>query len=242
MGPVWIPGGLARYECIHAGCLHDFAFAESVNCAVKASALGSRNCFRRNSYEERMDMDLQNGDFQLLTGWVVLGLLVLFYGGTFVMSLSIGKKKENADGYMTAGNKIGFGVSAASMTATWIWAASMYASATSGYTYGISGPIHYGLWGALMILFIYPFGRRIRAVAPKAHTLAEVMYARHGRSSQLMLAGSNILGSVISLTSNFIAGGALIALLSPFSFGQGILAVAAGVLLTPCGPVSGPPC
>lgn len=176
-------------------------------------------------------MDLQNGEYQLLAGWLVLGLLVLFYGGTFVMTLFIGKKKENADGYMTAGNKIGFGVSAASMTATWIWASSMYASATSGYTYGISGPIHYGLWGALMILFIYPFGRRIRAVAPKAHTLAEVMYARHGRSSQLMLAGSNILGSVISLTSNFIAGGALIALLSPFSFRQGIIAVAAGVLL-----------
>ncbi|MGN6065434.1 hypothetical protein [Brevundimonas diminuta] len=42
----------------------------------------------------------------------------------------------------------------------------------------MSGPIHYGLWGALMILFIYPYGKRIRAVAPKAHTLAEVMYAR----------------------------------------------------------------
>ncbi len=158
-------------------------------------------------------------------------LLVAIYGGSFLMSWYIGKRKENADGYMTAGNKIGFGVSAASMTATWIWASSMYASATAGYTYGISGPIHYGLWGALMILFIYPFGKRIRAVAPKAHTLAEVMRVRHGRSSQLMLAGSNIVGSVISLTSNFIAGGALVALLSPFSFSQGVIAVAAGVLL-----------
>lgn len=170
-------------------------------------------------------------DFYQLSGWTVILLLVLFYGGTLLMSALIGKKKENADGYMTAGNKIGFGVSAASMTATWIWASSMYASATAGYTYGISGPIHYGLWGALMILFIYPFGRRIRKVAPKAHTLAEVMYARHGRSSQLMLAGSNIVGSLISLTSNFIAGGALIALLSPFSFSQGIIVIAAGVLL-----------
>src|SRR5699024_3461492 len=125
----------------------------------------------------------------------------------------------------------GFGVSASSMTATWIWASSMYASVTAGYTYGVSGPIHYGLWGALMILFIYPFGKRIRKVAPRAHTLAEVMYARHGRSSQLMLAGSNVLGSVISLTSNFIAGGAIIAMLSPLSFGAGILIVAAGVLL-----------
>ncbi|MFC5956917.1 sodium:solute symporter family protein [Streptomyces pratens] len=162
---------------------------------------------------------------------VVVGLLVLFYGGTFLISTRIGKKEENADGYMTAGNNVGFGISAASMTATWIWAASMYASATSGYTYGISGPIHYGLWGALMILFIYPFGKRIRKVAPKAHTLAEVMYARHGRSSQLMLAGSNVVGSLISLMSNFIAGGVLISLLSPFNFIQGVLCVAAGVLL-----------
>ncbi|OYD71375.1 sodium:solute symporter family protein [Rhodococcus sp. OK302] len=162
---------------------------------------------------------------------VIVSLLVAFYGGTFLISLRIGKKKENADEFMTAGNKLGFGVSAASMTATWIWASSLYASATSGYTYGISGPIHYGLWGALMILFIYPFGQRIRKVAPKAHTLAEVMYARHGRSSQLMLAGSNIVGSVISLMSNFLAGGLLISLLSPFNFIQGVFIVALGVLL-----------
>ncbi|WP_299301280.1 sodium:solute symporter family protein [uncultured Brachybacterium sp.] len=161
----------------------------------------------------------------------VLLLLLLFYGATMWMSVSISRKKENADDYMTAGNKIGFGVSAASMTATWIWASSMYASVTAGYTYGVSGPIHYGLWGALMILFIYPFGKRIRKVAPRAHTLAEVMYARHGRSSQLMLAGSNVLGSVISLTSNFIAGGAIIAMLSPLDFGAGILIIAAGVLM-----------
>src|SRR5690625_5021135 len=145
--------------------------------------------------------------------------------------MRIAQKDENADEFMTAGHKIGFGMSAASMTATWIWASSMYASVNSGYLYGVSGPIHYGLWGALMILFIYPFGRRIRKVAPQAHTLAEVMFARHGRSSQLMLAGSNILGSVISLTSNFIAGGALIAMLSPFSFIQGVIVIAAGVLL-----------
>ncbi len=161
----------------------------------------------------------------------IILLLLLFYGGTMLMSVAISRKQENADDYMTAGNRIGFGVSAASMTATWIWASSMYASVTAGYTYGVSGPIHYGLWGALMILFIYPFGRRIREVAPRAHTLAEVMYARHGRSSQLMLAASNVLGSVISLTSNFIAGGAIISMLSPLSFGAGILIIAGGVLL-----------
>lgn len=82
-----------------------------------------------------------------------------------------------------------------------------------------------------MILFIYPFGRRIRSLAPRAHTLAEILHVRHGRSSQLILAGSNILGSLLSLTSNFIAGGALIAMLSPLSFSTGILLIATGVLL-----------
>jgi Na+/proline symporter len=167
---------------------------------------------------------------QLSIPLIVL-LLVVFYGGTFWVSTRIGKKQENADGYMTAGHNLGFGISAASMTATWIWAASMYAAATSGYTYGISGPIHYGLWGALMILFIYPFGKRIREVAPRAHTLAEVMFARHGRSSQLMLAGSNLVGSLISLMSNYLAGGVLISMLSPLNFIQGVFTVALGVLL-----------
>lgn len=86
----------------------------------------------------------------------VLLLLLGFYGGTYLLTLMIRKKKEDTTGFMVAGHHVGFGMGAASMTATWIWAASFYAAATSGYTYGVSGPIHYGLWGALMILFTIP--------------------------------------------------------------------------------------
>lgn len=173
--------------------------------------------------------DQANLFYQLQLPTVVI-LLLLFYGGTFYMSMSIRQKKENVDGYMNASGAVGFGISAASMTATWIWAASFYAAATSGYKYGLSGPIHYGLWGALMILFIYPFGRRFREIAPDAHTLAEIMHARHGRSSQLILAGSNIVGSVISLMVNFTAAGTLVDILSPLSFYQGVLIAGVGVL------------
>lgn len=167
--------------------------------------------------------------FQLSTTTVIL-LMLGFYGLTFLMSLRIGKKKESVDGYMVSNNAIGFGMSAASMTATWIWAASFYAAASSGYKYGLSGALHYGFWGALMILFIYPFGKRFRQLAPKAHTLGEIMHARHGRSSQMILAGSNILGSGISLMVNFTAAGALVDVLSPLSFIHGVLIAGVGVL------------
>ncbi|MDP3536122.1 MAG: sodium:solute symporter family protein [Halomonas sp.] len=160
----------------------------------------------------------------------VLALLVFFYGGTYLLTLLIKKKKENTDAFMVSNHQIGFGLGAASMTATWIWAASFYGAATSGYTYGISGPLHYGLWGALMILFIYPFGRRFRKLAPNAHTLGELIHARHGSSSQLILASSNILGSIISLMVNFTASGALVSVLSPLSFQAGVIIAGVGVL------------
>lgn len=161
----------------------------------------------------------------------VVLLLLAFYGGTYLLTLGIRKKNEDADAFMVSNHRVGFGIGAASMTATWIWAASFYAAATSGYTYGVSGPIHYGLWGALMILFIYPFGRRFRKLAPNAHTLGELIHARHGSSSQLILAVSNVMGSVISLMVNFTAAGALVSVLSPLSFQAGVIISGVGVLL-----------
>lgn len=167
--------------------------------------------------------------FQFTTTSALL-ILVCFYGLTFLLTLSIGRRNENADSYMVSSGSVGFSMSAASMTATWIWAGSFYAAATSGFQYGLSGAIHYGFWGALMILFIYPFGRRFRKLAPNAHTLAEIMHARHGSASQMMLAGSNVIGSVISLMVNFTAAGALVDILSPLTFTQGVLIAGTGVL------------
>ncbi|PRB82246.1 sodium:solute symporter family protein [Pseudomonas sp. MYb185] len=167
--------------------------------------------------------------FQFSTATVLL-LLFAFYGGTYLLSRMIRHDSDDADGFMVSNRRIGLGMGAASMTATWVWAASFYAAATSGYTYGVSGPLHYGFWGALMILFIYPFGRRFRELAPNAHTLGELIHARHGASSQLILAFSNILGSVISLMVNLTAAGALVSVLSPLSFQAGIIIAGVGVL------------
>ena len=167
--------------------------------------------------------------FQFSALTIIL-LLLAFYIGTYLLSLLIKKDKETTSGFMVAGHNVGFGMGAASMTATWIWAASFYAAATSGYKYGVSGPLHYGFWGALMILFIYPFGMRFRELAPNGHTLGELIHARHGSSSQLILAISNLMGSLISLMVNFTAAGALVSVLSPLSFQTGVIIAGVGVL------------
>jgi Na+/proline symporter len=175
-------------------------------------------------------MNLKTESLFQFSALTIILLLVAFYGGTYLLSLLIKKDKETTSGFMVAGHGVGFGMGAASMTATWIWAASFYAAATSGYKYGVSGPIHYGFWGALMILFIYPFGMRFRELAPNGHTLGELIHARHGSSSQLILAISNIMGSLISLMVNFTAAGALVSVLSPLSFQTGVIIAGVGVL------------
>ncbi len=83
--------------------------------------------------------------FQFSTSTVLL-LLIGFYGLTFLLSTVVSKNANNVDGYMVSSGAVGFGISAASMTATWIWAASFYGAATSGYKYGLSGPM---LWQKL---------------------------------------------------------------------------------------------
>src|SRR5690606_7086806 len=216
-----------RVPAAAPGCT--FRPARAPNPAGSARAGGFCLSARQASRPGQPPQMEQTGIHQLGTSTALL-LLIGFYVATFLLSLTIVRKKENVDAYMVSNSAIGFGMAAASMMATWIWAASFFASATSGYRYGISGPIHYGLWGALMILFIYPFGRRFREVAPDAHTLAEILHARHGTSSQMVMAVSNIVGSCISLMVNFSAAGALVAVLSPLSFIHGGLIAGAGVL------------
>src|SRR5690625_7512550 len=63
---------------------------------------------------------------------VVLLMLAAFYGGTYLMTRMIRKEEENTDAYMVANESLGIGFASSSMTATWIWAASFYAAATSG--------------------------------------------------------------------------------------------------------------
>ena len=161
---------------------------------------------------------------------MMLVVLVVFFGSMLIITARIAKREESVDAYMVSTGRMGFGISAASMTATWIWAASYYGAATSAYTYGVSGALHYGLWGALMLLFIYPIGLRFRALAPNAHTLGEIMWARHGTASQLALVFSNFLGSGGSLVVNITACGALVSVLSPLTFFHGVLAAGVGIL------------
>jgi Na+/proline symporter len=161
-----------------------------------------------------------------------LAALVLLAAYLAVM-LALGRRRTHhldAEGFVVADRDVGLLSGTASMGATWIWAASVFAAATAAYTYGPSGAFHYAFWGGLALLFVWRYGRRVRQLAPHGHTLSEFVRARHGRLSQGVMALEGYLNSQYSLVVNFTAAGALLSLLSPVSYQVAVIVVAVGVV------------
>jgi sodium/pantothenate symporter len=139
-------------------------------------------------------------------------------------------RRTDAEQFVVADRDVGPAHGVATMSATWIWAASLYAAATAAYTYGVAGAFHYALWGGLALLFVWRYGVRLRQLAPAGHTFAEFVRARHGRLSQGVIGVENYLNSQYSMILNFTAGGALLSLASPLSYELALVLMAVIVL------------
>lgn len=136
----------------------------------------------------------------------------------------------DAEAFVVADRDVGSWRGVATMSATWIWAASLYAAATAAYTYGLSGAFHYAFWGGLALLFVWRYGLRLRHLVPAGHTFTEFIRVRHGRLSQGVIGTENYLNSQYSMILNFTAGAALLSLVSPLSYEISLVLIALTVL------------
>ncbi|MBW3602851.1 MAG: sodium:proline symporter, partial [Actinobacteria bacterium] len=155
--------------------------------------------------------------------------MLAILGAYFVAMLALTTvlaPRADAEGFIVADRDVGFGWGAASMSATWIWAASMYAAATAAFTYGISGAFHYAFWGGVGLLFIWKYGQRVRRMVPHGHTFPEFVKTRHGRLSHGVVGIENYVNSQYSLIINFTAGAAIISLFSPLSYEASLVVTA----------------
>lgn len=159
--------------------------------------------------------------------------ILLVLGVYFVVMLALSawaRDRTDAESFIVSDRDVAFGQATASMGATWIWAASMYAAATAAFTYGVSGAFHYAFWGGLALLFVWKYGQRVRQLVPYGHTLPEFIRVRHGRLSQSVIGLENYVNSQYSLILNFTAGATLVALFSPLSYEWALVILAVTVV------------
>ncbi|KAF9888600.1 urea active transporter [Aspergillus nanangensis] len=91
----------------------------------------------------------------------------------------------HAEEFNTASRSIKPGLISAGIVSSWTWSATLLTSSTFAYSYGVCGPMWYGAMGTLQILLFALIAIKIKANAPGAHTMPEIVLARHGKIAHL---------------------------------------------------------
>lgn len=82
--------------------------------------------------------------------------------------------------YTVAGRRIGTGLTATSVVASWAWSTALLSSAVVTYNYGVAGAYWFGAGCVVQISFFSLLAIQSKKKAPHAHTLLEIVRARYG--------------------------------------------------------------
>ncbi|PLB45007.1 Na+/solute symporter [Aspergillus steynii IBT 23096] len=114
---------------------------------------------------------------------------------------------HRAEEFNTASRSIKPGLISAGIVSSWTWSATLLTSSTFAYNYGVCGPMWYGAMGTLQILLFSLIAIKIKANAPGAHTMPEIVLARHGKLAHLTYL-YNALATNMLVGACLVLGGA----------------------------------
>ena len=121
---------------------------------------------------------------------VLLAYAVVMFGATVLMT----KKEGNVERFCVGNRDIGWGISALSIAATWIWAPALFTSTENAYTKGFAGLFWFLVPNVLCLILFIPFAKRIREEMPEGITLSGYMHEKYrsgsGKTFSVILAAT----------------------------------------------------
>ena len=106
---------------------------------------------------------------------ILLAYAVIMFG----ITVFITKKENNIERFCVGNRNIGWGVSALSIAATWIWAPALFTSTENAYMKGFAGLFWFLIPNVICLILFIPFAKRIRNEMPKGITLSGYMYKKY---------------------------------------------------------------
>lgn len=146
---------------------------------------------------------------------VLIAYAVLMLGATVIFT----KQSKDTTSFHVADRRIGAGVGAMSIAATWIWAPSLFVSAEKAYTSGIPGIFWFLVPNVLCLILFIPFAKRMRARYPEGITLTGFMTETY-HSAKVKGVYSFQLGAlaVLSTAVQLLAGGKMLSVITGIPF------------------------
>merc|ERR1719330_246112 len=91
--------------------------------------------------------------------------------------------KHTSEFFNPAGRTVKTGLTASVIVSQWTWAATLLQSSNVAWQYGVSGPFWYASGATIQILLFGILAIHLKKVAPSAHTYAEIVNARWGKTA-----------------------------------------------------------
>lgn len=154
---------------------------------------------------------------------VLIAYAAVMLGATLAMT----KKEGNIERFCVGNRNTGWGVSALSIAATWIWAPALFTSTENAYTKGFAGLFWFLVPNVLCLIFFIPFAKRIREEMPEGITLSGYMYGKY-RSEAVRNIYLFQLGalSILSTGVQLLAGSKILSMLTGIPFAVMTVAMA----------------
>lgn len=110
---------------------------------------------------------------------VLFAYVAVMLGATVLMT----KKEGNVERFCVGDRNIGWGVSALSIAATWIWAPALFTSTENAYMKGFAGFFWFLVPNILCLILFIPFAKKIRGEMPEGITLSGYMQKKYRSKS-----------------------------------------------------------
>lgn len=156
-------------------------------------------------------------------------VVLLAYALVMLLVTVIMTKKENDIEQFCVGDRnTGWGLSALSIAATWIWAPALFTSTENAYTKGFAGLFWFLAPNVLCLIFFIPFAKRIREEMPEGITLSGYMYGKYQSEAvkNIYLFQLGML-SMLSTGVQLLAGSKILSMLTGIPFAVMTVAMAA---------------
>ena len=146
---------------------------------------------------------------------ILLAYAVIMFG----ITVFITKKENNIERFCVGNRNIGWGVSALSIAATWIWAPALFTSTENAYMKGFAGLFWFLIPNVICLILFIPFAKRIRNEMPKGISLSGYMYKKYHskavRNTYLFQLGAL---STLSTGVQLLAGSKILSRLTKIPF------------------------
>lgn len=151
-----------------------------------------------------------NHTILVLIAYAVIMLLV---------TVLLTKKEHDFEKFCVWNRNIGWGISALSIAATWIWAPALFTSTENAYKNGFTGLFWFLVPNVLCLILFIPFAKRIRKEMPQGITLSGYMYDKYKsrRVKNIYLFQLGAL-SILSTGVQLLAGSKILSMLTGISF------------------------